>query len=469
MLGGPFIDYPPSRVGEIRELIEQTQRECADLIGLAKAIDAFDKLLLQQAKGGSLEPLYDQLPQPLRGYVELSYDLHHRPSMRLMEGLLYKSRLFNPSTQSVAIAAYPGDTRSFALSTPRLDGDAVHLPMPFTHPAVDLLAEMRTTSRPMEQVRDVLQLDDDTTSTLTPYFTDAPPASRPTQVPEGQVRVRYFGHACVLIESKDTSILVDPLIAYKGTPEVEDRFSFDDLPERIDYVLITHSHQDHFVVETLLQLRHKVDTVVVPQNTPGSLVDPSLKWALYSLGFDKVIQTEAFETISVAGGRITTLPFLGEHGDLEIQSKLAFLVELGNTSVMLVADSNNLDPTLYQHIRDICGDIDILFVGMECAGAPMSWLYGPFFSQPVVRKHDQARRLNGSNATRAMDLVEKLAPKEVFVYAMGAEPWITFVSSTQYTDSSPPIVESNQFIEACRQRGLTASRLHGKHELHLSR
>ncbi|HEY0192971.1 MAG TPA: hypothetical protein VGC42_17765 [Kofleriaceae bacterium] len=31
------------------------------------------------------------MPAPLRGYVELVYDLQHRPSTRVVESLLYRS------------------------------------------------------------------------------------------------------------------------------------------------------------------------------------------------------------------------------------------------------------------------------------------------------------------------------------------------------------------------------------------
>lgn len=57
-----------------------------------------------------------------------------------------------------------------------------------------------------------------------------------------------FCHACVLIEWHGVSILPDPFIPEQG--EIE-RFTFKNLPPRIDYVLITHGHHDHFVFESL--------------------------------------------------------------------------------------------------------------------------------------------------------------------------------------------------------------------------
>jgi hypothetical protein len=55
------------------------------------------------------------------------------------------------------------------------------------------------------------------------------------------VRVRYFGHACVLVE---TAVLTDPFVSYDYPAEVP-RYTLADLPDQIDYALITHAHSDH--------------------------------------------------------------------------------------------------------------------------------------------------------------------------------------------------------------------------------
>ncbi|HEU5130962.1 MAG TPA: hypothetical protein VFT26_02625, partial [Pyrinomonadaceae bacterium] len=89
----------------------------------------------------------------------------------------------------------------------------------------------------------------------------------------------------------------------------------------------------------------------------------------------------------------------------------------------------------------------MVFIGMECDGAPMSWLYGPMLTRPLARKMDQSRRFDGSTCEKAIDLITKLNAKEVYVYAMGQEPWLTFLTSIKYTPESRPIVESDKLIE----------------------
>jgi len=70
-------------------------------------------------------------------------------------------------------------------------------------------------------------------------------------------------------------------------------------------------------------VRHKVRHIIVPKNNGGGLADPSLKLMLQNMGFSQVEEIDELETITVEGGSITGLPFLGEHADLNIRSKLS--------------------------------------------------------------------------------------------------------------------------------------------------
>ena len=67
MIGGPFINYDASKVDEIRDLLERTKTEQRDLLELAQAIKLLEENLLNEATGYSLEPLYETLPDVLKG------------------------------------------------------------------------------------------------------------------------------------------------------------------------------------------------------------------------------------------------------------------------------------------------------------------------------------------------------------------------------------------------------------------
>jgi hypothetical protein len=132
--------------------------------------------------------------------------------------------------------------------------------------------------------------------------------------------------------------------------------------------------------------------------------------------------------------------------------------------MLMAADSNNLEPRLYEHIHKALGEIDMLFLGMECEGAPMSWSDGPILTNPLARKNDQSRRLDRSNCEKGMAIVTLLKAKDVFVYRMGREPWVSFLTSIHYTDESRPIVESNKLVAECTSRGISAEWLYHRKE-----
>jgi L-ascorbate metabolism protein UlaG (beta-lactamase superfamily) len=455
LAGGPFINYPAERVGEVKQLLERTAKEEVASLRFVEALAELEKLLLA-SNGHSLESLYPKLPDILRGYVELTYDLNNRASARFIEPLLYRSPHHREASQSMVLRRIEADARPYIFSTPRLDASGgLHVRLPFRHAAVDALFAMRLAPGPIEPVREALGLDEAEAEVFATFFTDEPPRPAPRYDGAG-VRMRYFGHACLLIESRHVSILTDPVVSYDFPSELP-RYTHSDLPDRIDYVLITHGHADHLMLETLLPLRGRIGTIVVPRSGGGTLADPSLKLLLRSVGFPRVIEIEDLDSFEIPGGSLTGLPFLGEHADLNIRAKTAHLIQLEGQAMLMAADSNAIEPRLYDHVRAAVGEIDVLFLGMESEGAPMSWMYGPLLHTALPRKMDQSRRLNGSNGERAIEIVQRLNPKQVYVYAMGREPWLSHVMVMGYSETSPQLVESRKLLEHCQAKGIVAA------------
>jgi L-ascorbate metabolism protein UlaG (beta-lactamase superfamily) len=464
MLGGPFIDYEGGRVEGIKALYDSTLNKRSDLLEFGEAIFELNKLLQNEAKGYSLDSLYEKVPETLKGFVELYYDLNNQPNFRFFEFLLYKSKYYDETTQSISLQLVEADdSRSFVLSTPRLnDNHLIHLDIPFKSEVIDELFKMKKVPSEYNKIKDLLGIIPNQEELFQNFFTKEAPVEFKNYNGNG-VRTRYFGHACVLVETSEISILVDPVISYDGYEKEVNRYTINDLPEQIDYVIITHNHQDHVLLETLLQLRHRIKNIIVPSSGKGNLQDPSLKLMFNAIGFNNVIQLDEMESLELEGCIITGLPFLGEHSDIDVRSKLCFNIELhNNLRILFLADSCNIEPRIYQKVKEIIGNADILFLGMECDGAPLSWLYGPIMSEKLERDKDISRRLAGCNFEQGISLIDIFNPKNVFVYAMGLEPWLQFISSIKYTDESRPIIESNKLVNECIKRGIDAERLFGE-------
>jgi L-ascorbate metabolism protein UlaG (beta-lactamase superfamily) len=465
MKGGPFMDFGGGRIEEVTELERASYQKQEKVIQFAKAIKELDRLLAAEAKGYGLEELYKKVPEILKGYVELFYDRQNNPNFRFFESLLYKSEYYNRASQSIAMWMTNNDERPFCLSTPRLnEPDVLMLDITFEDRCIDELAKMKRAPQSYEYIKNLCGITPSQEALFERFFTETPPPPYEKYTGD-KIRMRYFGHACILVETKDISILVDPLISYYGYHSDVAHFSDADLPDTIDYVMITHNHQDHILFETLLPLRHKIKNLIVPRTTSGKLEDPDLKLMFNNVGFKNVIAMDEMETINFKDAVITALPFIGEHSDLNILTKSCYLVVIGGFKLLFLADSRIVEPELYKHIYKQTGDVDVMFIGMECDGAPLTWLYGPLLTKKLARDMDGSRRLAGSDCEKGMALVDIFNPKEIYVYAMGMEPWCEFISSIKYTSESNPIVQSNKLVDLCTARGIIAERLFGEKEL----
>ena len=467
MLGGPFLDLPGDRIDIVKALLEKTKEEQKQKLAFADAVKDLDQLLRSEATGFSLEGLYAKIPDVLKGYVELVYDLNSNPSMRFIQRLLFRSPFYNEADQSATLINVTDDDRPFVLSTPRFEElHPMHYRIPFRSEAWDRLFKMKDTPQSLDMVQDFMDANPAVQDQFKDLFTEEPPthSGRDREDLGDQVRIKYFGHAVVLIETRDVSIMMDPLVSYPIPDTDVPRYTLEDLPEKIDYAILTHNHQDHIMFETLIQIRHKIGTIIVPP-TNGQLQDPSVKLILEMTGFKNVVEIDDLETIDVPGGSVTGLPFFGEHGDMAIRCKSGFLIELNGQRIMCAADSNNISPDTYHHIRKLFGPADYMFLGMECQGAPLSWLYGPLLTQPLERRKDQSRRFDGSDAMKGLEMIEAMGSTHAYVYAMGQEPWCCFISSLKYTSESKPIVESDRLVKTCQEKGLVSERLFGRKEI----
>ena len=467
MHGGPWV-----HAHEHHDAIAAWYRDSAPqraLLGeLFEAIRQMEEEILPRYTGECLDPVYQELPEPLSGRVEVFYGRdNHTPDYRFIEPLMYASEYYDENMQQVRFSPITSDAREFALTTPMLEysPDQLLVDVPLSSPLLDTVFRGGLDDEGLAQVTAGLGLTGERAERFAGYFEQVPAPTPRNEAAQPDV-LDYAGHACVFVRYQGTTFLVDPVLSYSGYEgAAEERFTFADLPERIDHLLITHNHQDHMLFETLLRIRHRVGTVLVPRSTNASLVDPGLAGILRRLGFTEVVEVDDLEERTCGAATVVAVPFLGEHGDLRIRSKTGWLLRLGQRQVLFAADSTNISPSTYAKVVSVTGPVDTVFIGMESIGAAASWIYGPLYPKPLPRRQDQSRRLNGSDFEQAKAIVDALGPEEVYVYAMGLEPWLGIVMAIDYDESHPAIVDSDLLVKYVLSQGNTAERLYMRRTL----
>lgn len=112
----------------------------------------------------------------------------------------------------------------------------------------------------------------------------------------------WFGHSSYLLSLHGTTILVDPVFcsaapfSFLNKPfEGTERYRPEDMPDKIDYLVITHDHYDHLDYETVRQLKGKTARVVCPLGVGAHFE----RW-----GFDscKLIELDWNENATYPGG-----------------------------------------------------------------------------------------------------------------------------------------------------------------------
>src|SRR5689334_19947363 len=76
---------------------------------------------------------------------------------------------------------------------------------------------------------------------------------RPGRWQADAMRITHLGHACLLVESDDVRVLVDPGTFSRGFEQLTD----------LDAIVVTHQHPDHVDVERLPQLLEANDAALL--------------------------------------------------------------------------------------------------------------------------------------------------------------------------------------------------------------
>lgn len=144
------------------------------------------------------------------------------------------------------------------------------------------------------------------------------------------MKTEYVSHACLYIETSDTKILIDPWFngpSYQEQWNVFPKPVNTDFISDVDYIVITHGHEDHLHADTL-----KLFSLDTPILYPYQWKDSAIVF-LKELGFKNIRECKSYETVSLTAA--TKVTFVANSLDAIV------VVEDGDEVLMDLNDALN--------------------------------------------------------------------------------------------------------------------------------
>jgi L-ascorbate metabolism protein UlaG (beta-lactamase superfamily) len=246
----------------------------------------------------------------------------------------------------------------------------------------------------------------------------------------------FVGHATVLLSGPSTKILLDPFLLPREEqfPRGYQPLTHGDFAP--DAILVTHSHQDHFHVDSLLRLG-KATLIVVPEVPRESALAVNMVYRLNELGFSNVRSLRWHEETTIGDFRVIALPFYGEQPTTEeVLSPEArnvgnnYLIEGAGRRYAFITDAGR------DHLGDVrslatasferYGSVDVLFGGYRSWSLyPLQYVSSsvPQYLLFTPRSLWGARQQIMNDAHGLLDTAERWHARYVVPYANGGAPW----------------------------------------------
>ncbi len=163
------------------------------------------------------------------------------------------------------------------------------------------------------------------------------------------MKTTLIGHACLLFESKETTLLSDPCLFSLHFEELNYYFPRveihrDKFP-RPDAVYLSHRHQDHFDIRTLAYLPKDLK-ILCPD-------DPIMLECLQELEYRDVTVVKDFEAVQIKNLTLIPTPSLNQ----DYYPEHGLIIQDGEVQIWNQVDTI-VSPEIIQYINRICGRVD---------------------------------------------------------------------------------------------------------------
>ena len=159
------------------------------------------------------------------------------------------------------------------------------------------------------------------------------------------IRTTYIGHACLLIQSKNCTVLTDPVWFDPHWEEINVLFpsiilDLDKVPQ-VDILNISHIHMDHFDVRTLAYLRNS--KILSPDVTVFAPDDDVMLEIMRELDYKEIQVVEAFKPYKIKDITLTFTPSILPAGE---PPEHGFLIHDGEVTIWNQVDSVVTPPVI---------------------------------------------------------------------------------------------------------------------------
>lgn len=204
----------------------------------------------------------------------------------------------------------------------------------------------------------------------------------PERLDVSKVKITFVNHSTFLIQYAGLNILTDPIWSFRCSPFQfagphrmrPPGVNFKDLP-KIDLVLLSHNHYDHFDSKTVKDL--------IKDHQPEFVVPLGMKKSVEKLGSKRVREIDWHQTVEQEKLKITATPanHFTSRGIFDRDKTLwcGYMLQFGNHKLYFVGDTG-YGPN-FKEIGNKYGPIDISLIPIG-AYKP-EWFMGPIHISPT--------------------------------------------------------------------------------------